>query len=260
MLNLHLDDRSFPHGFKFSHFADFCVWVLEIDGLQVAPLCQHPDGNGTLQARGLNANNWKSWLAWVVDLDGNHGLSWKQHGDNKQAWVEEELSYLEEMAFMVNDQIDVPAARAALEREWDLQEQKYQQALARFSQFPGAPAKFAPPDVWIGEPAVGEMLKGLWHSYAKVWEERCREELESEKRIKPGSSEMETLRKLKNDLQPYKTRINGLEIGFVNYPAPVEYLVPPQSVLLSTANGLLDSNCFYESVMRAAESFATLSG
>lgn len=260
MLNLNLDDRPFQYRIKFSHFADFCVWVLEIDGLQVPPFCQHPDGNGALQARGLNANNWKSWLAWVVDLDQSYGLSWKQHGEDRQAWVEEELSDLEEMAFMVNDQIDVPAARAALERKWDLEEQKYQQALARLSQFPGDPAKFAPPDVWIGEPAVSEMLKDLWHSYAKVWGERGREELESQKRVKPGSPEQETIRKLQNDLQPYKTRITGLEIGFVNYPAPVEYLVPPQSVLLSTANGLLDSNSFYESVMRAAESFATLSG
>ena len=37
---------------------DFCVWVLEKDGLRVAPFDQHPDGDGSLRSRGMTAEAW----------------------------------------------------------------------------------------------------------------------------------------------------------------------------------------------------------
>lgn len=53
---------------SFNTFVDFCIWVLEIDGLQVPPFDQHPEGNRILQNQGLNADNWRQWLATVVAL------------------------------------------------------------------------------------------------------------------------------------------------------------------------------------------------
>ncbi len=31
----------------------FCVWALQVDGLQVAPFTHHPEGDGHLRALGL---------------------------------------------------------------------------------------------------------------------------------------------------------------------------------------------------------------
>ena len=45
---------------------DFCLWVLERDGLRVPPFDHHPDGDGTLRAAGLDAASWRRWIAQVV--------------------------------------------------------------------------------------------------------------------------------------------------------------------------------------------------
>lgn len=58
---------------------DFCVWVLEQDGLRVPPFDQHPDGDGSLRSRGMTAEAWRAWIKrtallidqrrnWQVDL------------------------------------------------------------------------------------------------------------------------------------------------------------------------------------------------
>jgi len=57
---------SFSHSFEMT--VDFCVWVLEKDGLQVPPFDAHPEGDGTLRSVGLQAQEWRSWIAQVVQL------------------------------------------------------------------------------------------------------------------------------------------------------------------------------------------------
>lgn len=52
----------------FNMMIDFCVWVLEEDGLQISPFDVHPDGTGILRRAGLQNVAWKSWLAQIVDL------------------------------------------------------------------------------------------------------------------------------------------------------------------------------------------------
>ncbi len=44
---------------------DFCVWVLERDGLRVAPFDRHADGDGSLRAAGLAPEAWRAWLGRV---------------------------------------------------------------------------------------------------------------------------------------------------------------------------------------------------
>jgi hypothetical protein len=55
--NLHAD---LPLGINF------CVWVLQRDGLAVPPFDQHPSGDGSLQAVGLDAELWLSWFTETV--------------------------------------------------------------------------------------------------------------------------------------------------------------------------------------------------
>ncbi len=45
---------------------NFCTWVLTVDGLQVSPFDLHPSGDGSLQARGLNADRWERWFTETV--------------------------------------------------------------------------------------------------------------------------------------------------------------------------------------------------
>jgi hypothetical protein len=46
-------------------YLDFCVWVLERDGLRVAPFDRHDDGDGSLRAAGMTAAAWRAWLGRV---------------------------------------------------------------------------------------------------------------------------------------------------------------------------------------------------
>lgn len=51
---------------------DFCIYVLEVDGLHVPPFDLHSEGNKTLRMRGLTADDWHFWLAEVVALQDRH--------------------------------------------------------------------------------------------------------------------------------------------------------------------------------------------
>lgn len=62
-------------GLSFTESVDFCIYVLEIDGLQITPFDKHPTRIGQLQTHGLNAETWNQWLQKVVDLQ----LQKKQH-------------------------------------------------------------------------------------------------------------------------------------------------------------------------------------
>jgi hypothetical protein len=46
---------------------DFCLWVLQIDGLHVSPFDQHPNGDGSLRALGLTEDSWQMWFLRVLD-------------------------------------------------------------------------------------------------------------------------------------------------------------------------------------------------
>src|SRR5579884_2820571 len=50
----------------FDLMIDFCVWVLEMDGLQVIPFDQHPDGDGSLRAAGMTAEDWQVWFLQMI--------------------------------------------------------------------------------------------------------------------------------------------------------------------------------------------------
>ncbi len=59
-------NSSWTYSIGFNAEIDFCVWTLEVDGLHIPPFNFHPDGNKSLRASGLNANNWRAWFAEVA--------------------------------------------------------------------------------------------------------------------------------------------------------------------------------------------------
>jgi hypothetical protein len=64
-------------------FLDFCVWVLECDGLRASPFEHHPDGDGSLRAAGLTAEAWRAWFDRVVAVVAAFGATLPRNDD---AW------------------------------------------------------------------------------------------------------------------------------------------------------------------------------
>ena len=46
----------------------FCLWVLQLDGLRVAPYDRHPDSDGALRALGMTEESWRAWHDRVLSL------------------------------------------------------------------------------------------------------------------------------------------------------------------------------------------------
>jgi hypothetical protein len=52
----------------FNSMIDFCVWLLEEDGMQLAPFDRHPGGHGLLRTMGIDPVAWRRWLHHIVLL------------------------------------------------------------------------------------------------------------------------------------------------------------------------------------------------
>ncbi|MCC7021606.1 MAG: hypothetical protein IT338_02195 [Thermomicrobiales bacterium] len=57
-----LTDAAWSFSLGTDPDVDFCVWVLQRDGLRVPPFDRHPDGDGTLRAAGLPPALWEAWF------------------------------------------------------------------------------------------------------------------------------------------------------------------------------------------------------
>jgi hypothetical protein len=174
---------------EFNMTVDFCVWVLEQDGLTVAPFDRHRGGTGEARARGLDADNWQAWLTGVV----------------------------------------------------------------RESAHPFPMAQVLPPSTWGGEPAVGAVLASLWDQYLPLFNSRPGQELDS-----ANTPQLDEARRFWDVLAPYRLRLPPLNLFFVGYAWPVEYLVPPMAAVLGVGDAASDtaSDTSTERAVRIAEGLA----
>lgn len=65
-MEMQAQKNSFRLSYGFQMHVDFCVWILEQDGLQVPPFDLRPKRDGQLQAAGLQATEWQQWFSQVV--------------------------------------------------------------------------------------------------------------------------------------------------------------------------------------------------
>ena len=149
---------------------DFCIWVLEQDGLQVPPFDCHSAGDGRLQARGMDADAWRLWVKRIVLLLDQR-MYW--HIEDLQAEVNEAEAlarWTETQSLAMNsekiDLIDNCNLRSNIERNKIWQEEQYQLALAAAKEVYGdSPLpdmlNTRPTEVWQGESAVRELLDEL---------------------------------------------------------------------------------------------------
>jgi hypothetical protein len=182
---------------------DFCIWVLEVDGLHVPPFDQHPEGDGSLRAAGLDAEAWQSWLTRVVNLQ------YEQQRTRKGP---------------LNQQVD------------------WQSVLTSEA--------YNPPRAWIGTATVGNRLAELWTQYGPLSNERNK----AEARLARKRQQVETDRRMNlwRDLSPYHSRIPTLIVHMVQYEQPINYLVPPVSVVMTYAGGQPGAAEFRERLLDAA--------
>ncbi len=191
----------------FDMMVDFCIWVLEVDGLHVPPFDQHPEGDGSLRAAGLDAQGWQSWLMRVVNLQ------YEQQRTRKGP---------------LNQQAD------------------WQSVLISEA--------YNPPRAWIGTATVGNRLAELWNQYGPLSNERNK----AEARLARKRQQVETDRHMNlwRDLSPYHSRIPTLVIHMVHYEKPINYLIPPVSVIMTYADGQPDAVEFRERILDAAAELA----
>ena len=117
----------------FSSTVDFCVWVLERDGLQVHPFDRHPDGNRELREIGMTVELWQSWLKKIVLLMDSR-LSW--HIEDPEAKKQNMVADFERADLKIRAENPTlnyaPSDRLALDASIDKyflwQEQQYQQS------------------------------------------------------------------------------------------------------------------------------------
>lgn len=251
MYRLGSEEKPWFCDYSFNMSVDFCIWILELDGLRVPPFDHHPPGNGILQAAGLDADGWRLWLREVVNL---------QH-QQVQAYRQPFMKLANEWWQSVQEKGGLPQ---------DVQSETFRQHAEAFKErvtafqqtrpdvFSPTTLAYNPPAVWAGNPAVGTRLAELWEQYKPISNKRREWERDLGRRWSQARGDG-TSKQVWDDLEPYRTRLDSLFIHFVAYPQPVDYLVPPVSALLAVANGQLDGPTFRTRLLHAAEELATSS-
>lgn len=228
---------------------DFCVWVLEIDGLKVAPFDQHPDGDGSLRAAGLTAHDWQSWLRQICLLTGRR-LGW--HTPNIQVEVEQQvandeaaIAQIRPQILQVHPELD-PASidLGVVERkrtaflEW--REQQYNIAAALIPQLLGISElpeqSFNPVDHWRGHPDVKAYLGNLWGDFeSRVFSRRKRLCSSAIRRLlRENSNVLAANHKAERSaLNPYLLDLPVVTFDIVKYPAPVTHAILPITAIIT---------------------------
>ncbi len=118
------------------------------------------------------------------------------------------------------------------------------------------PAVLYPPAVWSGAPAVAALFDELWGLYGPLSTERSR----WERQATSSPQWMRDTSRLWYDLKPYHARLATLNAYLVDYPYPVEYLVPPVSVVLGVKDMMPDAVTFRTTLRRVAGALAAEGG
>lgn len=210
---------------------DFCVWVLEVDGLQVPPFTHHADGNGQLRAQGLTRSDWQQWISRVVVCR-----------DPRLLWglsINELLQYDHVDLIEYGVELGVDASLVDREQMEAFEQRQAQQAQAQhrvaIAQLPSDVSLAAilsgvsPLDLWMGSSEVGEHLTKLWQEY-RSQPPRSRSDIDA-----MMATQMPAIA---DRVQALHLEISMLDVYFVRYPALLSYVcsavgglisIPPQS-------------------------------
>jgi hypothetical protein len=209
---------------------NFCCWILLLDGLRVPPFDQHSTGDGSLQELGLTEASWQAWFLRVLDPHQR-----KQDEEQlRQQWLAEYLK---------------------MSGEPDLEHlsRRYQAERLKQSNDPPLPPE---PEVysyhasWRGNSAIRNRLIELEQRYKQVY--RDYDVLCSDILRALGKEERRSEINLYDALKPYHTRIPPLAVHFVGYEHPLDYLVPPATLIMTVQEGQPNPQDFRERILAAA--------
>lgn len=226
-----LHSRHSWHYRQGSHpTVDFCLWVLQVDGLHVPPFDQHPEGDGSLRALGLTEDAWQTWFLRVLDP-----VQSKQ--DVEQVRQLHLAEYLK------------------ISRKPDLEhlQRRREAELLKVSTNP-------PPEVsyhlasWTGSTAIKDKLIELEKQYRQVAHQRDRWREGVERLL--HREERKDATRLYDELKPYHHRIPPLNICLVTYESPLDYLVAPATLLVTIQEGQPGWQEFRERVLVAVVELA----
>jgi hypothetical protein len=213
---------------------DFCLWVLQVDGLYVPPFDQHPGGDGSLRALGLTADDWQTWFLRVLDP-----------AQSKQDV--EQLRQLHMAAYL----------KTTNEPDMEHLQKRYQAEQLKISTDPPLPP---PPEFyhyqasWQGSITVKNRLLELEAQYKQVASERDRLRGGVERAL--SREERKATTRLYDDLKPYHNRIPPLNICLALYEYPLDYLVSPATLIMTIQEGQPGPQEFRERVLAAVAELA----
>lgn len=210
-------ENSWTYGCETSMGVDFCLWVLEIDGLRVAPFDRHPDGDAALRQAGLTAQAWQAWFDAVVAFESSE-------------------SSLERVSPPVESGAGSPA-RTTPPVAWPDMRTRITKTV----------------ELWAGAPAVGALLAQMWERYGPLSSGR-RARVSS---FLGGFAHSDGRRALWQDLAPYHARLPFLKAYLVAYPAQILHPIPPASFVVALGAEEPTYPEFRAWILRTAEALAS---
>lgn len=212
---------------------DFCLWVLQVDGLHVPPFDQHPDGDGSLRTLGLTEEAWQTWFLRALDP-----VQSKQ--DMEQLRQQHLAAYLQSTGL-------------------DMEQlgQRHRAEQLKISTDPPLPP---PPEwyhyhaSWQGGIAIKNKLIELEKQYQQIADQRDRLRDRVERELHREERKVAT--RLYDELKPYHNKIPPLNICLAVYEYPLDYLVAPAAFLLTVQEGQPRFQEFRERVIAAVAELA----
>jgi hypothetical protein len=228
LFTLHLDLPQ-PVSISFNEAIDFCLWVLEVDGLQVYPFHLHnPSGTRELQSCGLTVECWQRWFERVIFLQDPH-LRQMNLDLDAELWADEQIAQYRRMAEAIQkfpefseqsiESIDFQEIRQTLVKRHHIHQQRrllVEQRLYPYLNPIQIKAAIHDPSLaFKGNELLSTRLCEKWQQYQTVLDSRIAGRIST--RVFLNDPDLEILPEL--------------NIFFVGYPACTEFLQQPNYVV-----------------------------
>jgi hypothetical protein len=232
----------------FNTNVDFCVWVLEQDGLKVDPFVHHVGGNRALRKQGITETGWLEWFGRVLKTQDQR-LNW--HVENIPDFRRQQQGSFDRMRDdfnRANPQSQIVSSVDGLDIESKLawQEQQYQKAITLVGNIP---ISYENPSIlWNGSKSIQETLVGMWDLYKEQKDDRTRKFEEHMMENFGVRSESNLYSELYDRIKKSNPRPDALEIYQVIYPQKIEFILSPSYAVMSLENGFPGSPDFCQSI------------
>lgn len=204
------------------HAVDFCVWVLQVDGLRASPFLNHNGGDCSLQAAGLTADAWHRWLGRIIEAE----VQYKTRV----------YRLFEGHSTSANSLLTPADVRKAMLREADEHRR--------------------PVEVCDGGPAVAARLRQL----APLFKESSEWQVGREHAVRtPSAADVVKQRERWMAIEPYLRRIGRMHVFPAVYPTATYLTFPPVATLVTTSSGDPHSDEAASMILAAARELASVS-